>query len=175
MKKTIKKRAEVFIKKALDNVPNEVFDSLKSPIGKMTFSICLTGNIKEPQTLESFQFCTCKSEEEHKAKWENYKEAHAPQPLDFETIKNMYKVNEKYLTYFLNQVCIDPPKKLGRPRKVKDNKRGRPHRLYQPSEEKLQNFQKEKIADLCKELEITEKDLIKIIKKNEDVFIDQLL
>ena len=79
---------EALLKRSLESGINDLPHSLERPYSKLGYSIGLTGNIEPREHLEKCTICSCKSDEEHKTKWENYLKTHPLQPLDLETIKN---------------------------------------------------------------------------------------
>lgn len=151
-----------------ETINSMIQEALESPYGQLGYSIGLTGNIESKEYVSQFisqcQPCSCKSDEEHKAKRETYKKSHPPQPLDLETIKDRIGGNEKYHRLFLKMFCDKiEPKQVGRPPKPK--KVGRPFKsasnnaplitalntktLYLPNQEKMMASLKEIVAIVC--------------------------
>lgn len=152
--------------------------SLELPGFKLGYSIGLTGNIEPHEYLESFTQCSCKSDEEHEAKWKEYEKNHPPQPLDFDAIKSRlgYKDKENAFIDFMNEGFdknIPEWKKRGCGRPEKFLKK-QPLK-YLITQEEVQNLERKGMTKICDYLRIKEKDLVKFMKEQKALTDDLFL
>jgi len=154
------------LKKTIKNAINNLPHYAETPDFKLGYLLHSSGNIISQEHLEQLTLCSCRSDEEHKAKLETYKKSHPPQPLDLEIIKNRigYEGSDKQLkdkiNVFLNIAYNKPKRQIGRPQKFLFQK-------YQITQGDRQNFVRKWSASANDYLKIKEKDFDKFLEDNK--------